>query len=162
MRIVTARGLAVLAGITFLAACQTAARQDAADTNAGRSAAAEDQRMANPATVQLTLDRSSYSAGAITTLTLTNATARDLGYNPCTRTIERQSGGNWAVVPEPDRVCTMELRLLAAGARVTERTDLPDFLQAGTYRMVLRLSDESPPPSGGAPVRATSAPFTIG
>ncbi len=109
-------------------------------------------------TVRLVLDRGSYRARDMVKLTISNDGQQNLGYNACTRTIEREDAGGWTAVPEPDRVCTMELRLLARGETVSEQTDLP-ALSAGRYRIAMRFSDESPTPSG--PVRAASAPFTV-
>lgn len=108
--------------------------------------------------VTITLDRATYAPRADVGLTLTNNTGRDLGYNACTRIIERESGGAWTAVPEPDRVCTMELRLLARSQSVKEQTDLP-ATAPGRYRMAINFSDEGP--AAAAPIRAVSAPFTI-
>ena len=108
--------------------------------------------------VNITLDRAQYRPRDMVTLTIDNVSGRDLGYNACTRRIEREAAGRWAEVPEPDRVCTMELRLLARGEKVTERTDLP-ALSAGRYRITVAFSDQSPTP--GAAIRAVTAPFTV-
>lgn len=108
--------------------------------------------------VQLTLDRATYAPGGNVMLTLTNRGQRELGYNACTRIIERESNGAWTAVPEPDRVCTMELRLLDRGQTVKEQTDLPRTT-AGRYRLALNFSDESA--NAGGPLRVTSAPFDI-
>lgn len=113
--------------------------------------------MPNPG-VEITLDRSTYRSRGDVSLTVTSRSARDLGYNACTRIVEREVNGAWTAVPEPDRVCTMELRLLSAGQTVKEQTDLP-AVAAGRYRMALMFSDVGA--SAGGPVRAVSAPFTI-
>jgi hypothetical protein len=109
-------------------------------------------------TVRLVLDRATYGPGDDVKLTITNDTPRELGYNACTRVVERESGAGWIEVPEPDRVCTMELRPLARAETVTEQTDVPP-LPAGRYRIALTFSDESASP--GEPVRAVSEPFTV-
>jgi hypothetical protein len=109
------------------------------------------------ATIRLILDKAAYRPRDVVKLTITNDGQRNLGYNACTRVIEREAA-EWTAVPEPDRVCTMELRLLARGETVTEQTDLP-ALAAGRYRIVLSFSDESA--TAGAPVRGVSEPFTV-
>lgn len=108
--------------------------------------------------VTLTLDREAYAPGSDVRMTLRNPTQHDYGYNPCTRVVERESGTSWSAVPEPDRVCTMELRMLARGETVVTGTDLPR-VEPGRYRIALRLTEDSP--SGREPVRAVSAPFSI-
>jgi hypothetical protein len=110
------------------------------------------------ATPKLVLDRATYASRDDVKLTLTNDTHRNLGYNACTRVIEREAGAGWTAVPEPDRICTMELRLLARGETVSEQTDLP-ALAAGRYRIALSFSDESA--DAGTPVRGVSEPFTV-
>jgi len=111
-----------------------------------------------PTAVEVRLDKSSYPSRADVKLTLVNNARRTLGYNACTRQVERESGGGWTVVPEPDRVCTMELRILDANETVTEQTDLPQ-LQPGRYRIALNFSDEAS--GSGGPIRATSSPFDV-
>lgn len=110
--------------------------------------------------VTIHLDRTSYSAGSQLQLRLTNHTANQLGYNPCTRSVERRAGESWSLIVERDRVCTMQLYLLDAHATRTDPTDLPSSLAPGTYRIVLSFSNES---SGApqTPIRAVSAPFQV-
>lgn len=108
----------------------------------------------------LTLDRASYAAGATVTMRITSQTRDTLGFNQCSsRAIERQDGGRWVPHPEPDRMCTMELRLLMPNETQSANTDLPDNLRAGTYRMVLTLSRQSSVNPGT--VRAVSANFRV-
>lgn len=109
--------------------------------------------------VRLTLDRSSYRAGSPVTLQLANQTSRTFGYNPCTRTIERLRDGAWTLYPEPDRICTMELRLLEASGSIATQTELPPGISRGTYRMSIALSDETASQAG--PQRAVSGTFTV-
>lgn len=108
--------------------------------------------------VQITLDRTTYAPRGDVAMTLANNSARDLGYNACTRVVERESGGAWSAVPEPERICTMELRLLARGATVKEQTDLPP-VSAGHYRIAINFSDQGA--SAGAPVRGVSGTFEV-
>lgn len=150
--------------ITALLLCTAVACKPPAADSAGESLFADTTPASNPSApmtgdVQLTLDRASYAAGAQVTLTIRNRTPRELGYNACTRVVERESGGRWSQVPEPDRMCTMELRLLAGGATVNEGTELPDVLAAGRYRLTLAMHDESS--SSGEPLTAASRPFDV-
>lgn len=108
----------------------------------------------------LTLDRTTYAAGAAVTMRITSQTRDTLGFNQCSsRAIERQDGSRWVPHSEPDRMCTMELRLLMPNETQSANTDLPDNLRAGTYRMVLTLSRLSSANPGT--VRAVSSNFRV-
>jgi len=144
-----------------LVACQKpAADRDAAPATPAPGSATPPSA-SNPmpgSAVRIALDRTSYRSRDDVKLTITNESQRQLGYNACTRTVERESAGGWTAVPEPDRVCTMELRLLEGGATVNEQTDLP-AVAAGRYRLTIQFSDESA--ANGAPVLGVSQPFTV-
>ena len=140
------------------AACRTASEDAEPSPPAQAPPATTPAPAMSDTSVQLTLDRATYAPGDNVTLTLTNRGQRGLGYNACTRIIERESNGAWTAVPEPDRVCTMELRLLDRGQTVREQTDLPRTTP-GRYRVALNFSDESS--SAGGPLRVFSAPFEI-
>lgn len=168
---------ASVAALLLVAACASSRPADGADTGAATSTAGAAttpsgaQQPAGTDTARATgvtieLDRASYEAGATVTLRLTNRSGASLGYNACTRTVERRDGAQWVAVPEPERICTRELRLLGAGETATEQTDLPRPLPAGEYRLVVSLSrEEQPAPrpdtSADGPIRATSTPFTV-
>ena len=113
----------------------------------------------------LALDHDRYRPGATVNLRITNHTRDTLGYNACTRGLERQTNGNWAAVAEPGRMCTMELRLLMPNETQTAVTELPDNASSGTYRIVVGLSRQKNPPPGAAPdwgaVRALSPSFRV-
>ena len=141
-----------------LAACRTAAEDAEPSPPAQAPPTTTPAPAMSDTSVQLTLDRATYAPGDNVTLTLTNRGQRELGYNACTRIVERESNGAWTAVPEPDRICTMELRLLDRGQTVKEQTDLPRA-SAGRYRLAINFSDESS--SAGGPLRVTSAPFEI-
>lgn len=115
------------------------------------------------APVALELDRTQYAAGGTVNMRLVSRGSQPYGYNPCTRTVEQRSRERWVPVAEPDRICTMELRLLAPGETALATTELPDALEAGEYRLALALTQEGSPPDDGAPgrVRATSAAFRV-
>lgn len=107
----------------------------------------------------LALDRTSYAPGATVTMRITSRTSDTLGYNPCAnRVVERQEGSNWVAHPEPDRMCTMELRLLMPNETVSNTTSLPGDLRSGIYRIVLSLSRQS---RSGGTVRAVSPAFSV-
>jgi hypothetical protein len=124
------------------------------------AAAARDTAAASQGGVTLTLDRGQYAAGDPVTLRIENRSGGGLGYNACTRAVERREGAGWVAVKE-DRICTMELRLLGSGETATERTELPSPLPAGEYRLALAMSREEPAPAGAGPIRATSAAFEV-
>lgn len=115
--------------------------------------------------VTVTVERATYAPGSEVTLRIANRSDQRFGYNACTRTVERESGASWVMVPEPDRVCTMELRILEARSTVTARTELPRSLDQGRYRLLLSLLREPDAPAapGGQPDRLTVAsnPFRV-
>ena len=108
--------------------------------------------------IELRTDRSSYRAGASAMLTIVNHTKREWTFNPCTRTLERESGTGWQVVPE-GRMCTMEAWILGPEATRTAPTSFGGSLEAGRYRLVIAFASAAT--SGGGSTRATSDPVTI-
>jgi hypothetical protein len=141
-------------------------KSSGADTPGSASASTGDtsaeNTVADTGVVMLTLDKTGYAPGASAVMTITSQRADTLGYNPCSsRSVELETPTGWVVHPEPNRMCTMELRLLQPGETQTAQTDVPADVTAGTYRIVLRLRPEpsdSPPGSG---VTAVSAPFRV-
>jgi hypothetical protein len=118
----------------------------------------------SPATgVAIDLDRTTYRAGDQVWLRVTNHTADQLGYNPCTRSIERRINDSWTLITEPGRVCTMQLYLLNAHATRTDATDLATSLDRGTYRIALGFTRETPgvTQTPSSAIRAVSAPFQV-
>jgi hypothetical protein len=73
------------------------------------------------------------SPGGSVTLVLRNLSTEGLGYNLCVSALERRDNGAWEPVPS-DRVCTMELRMLAPDQEAEYRLQIPDTAAAGTYR----------------------------
>ena len=134
---------ALLGALTLLSAsCQTFARPGG-------------PRADDP--VSLTVSRNNYEPGAVVSLALTNRTERTYGYNPCTRTVERlASDGVWTAVSEPNRVCTMELRLLEPRTERVSQTELPSSVGEGTYRMVIALTLQGGAPASGVPASVTA------
>jgi hypothetical protein len=112
--------------------------------------------------VTISLDRASYSAGSRVEMRLTNHTNATLGFNPCSRSIERREGNAWVMVPEPGRVCTMELWLLRPHESRAGATELPVSLTRGTYRLGLMLTrEDAAAPTTSPAIRAVSAPFEV-
>jgi hypothetical protein len=83
--------------------------------------------------VRLEVEPPAPTAGGAVTLVLHNDVADGVGYNLCTSRLEREGAVGWDPVPE-DRVCTLELRLLAPGAEDRFEVRLPPDLSPGTYR----------------------------
>lgn len=88
--------------------------------------------------VTLSVEPSTVSAGETVTLVLRNGSASAVGYNLCTSGLERNENGAWRTVPS-DRVCTMELRTLAAGEDARYPLEMPGGLEAGEYRFLTNL-----------------------
>ncbi|MEW5917123.1 MAG: immunoglobulin-like domain-containing protein [Gemmatimonadota bacterium] len=135
-----------------------------ADTTIPTSAAAGDstvRQQADTAGVTLTLDKTDYTPSGAVVMTIGSQRTDTLGYNPCSdRSVERDNGGVWVPHPEPDRMCTMELRLLMPQQTQTAQTALPADLVEGTYRIVLQLRPQSSDSAPGV-VRAASLPFRV-
>lgn len=112
------------------------------------------------ASITIRTDRSSYRATDPVTLTIVNGTGSQYFYNPCTRVLERESGGSWSEVRE-ERMCTMIAHVLDARATRTESTDLGESLTAGRYRMAVQFTEEAPAGQQSRSVRAVTAPFTV-
>lgn len=114
--------------------------------------------------VTIDLDRSSYSAGNRVQLRVTNHTNETVGFNPCTRIIERRQADSWVTVPEPGRVCTMQIYLVSPHGSRTDNTELPAWLPRGTYRLALTLTRETTggaQPTPPAMIRAVSGQFQV-
>src|SRR5205809_5017018 len=163
--------------VALAVACQSAPQADsrAPSTTAGTTAhasgappavrtdttpAARASERPNPRSDEVTiaLDRGSYKEGATATVRITSHSRDTLGYNPCSnRSVERKEGTRWVTQPEPEHMCTMELRLLRPGETQTVSVTMPDKLSAGTYRLVLTFSRQGASASGT--VRAVSSSF---
>ena len=128
------------------------------DSAAGATPATPPAAVDSAAAIELRTDRTSYRAGDNATLTIVNRTQQEWTFNPCTRTLEREAGTTWQVVPE-GRMCTMEAWILGPKATRTAPTSLGGSLDAGRYRLVIGFSSAGEP--RGTSVRATSAPVTI-
>ena len=111
--------------------------------------------------VVLRTDKSQYRAGEKVTLTFENKSSRSYAFNPCTRTIEREENGAWTALPDPGRMCTMQAFILDAHGTGTGTTELPTPLTAGRYRVVVRMTMESPAGASGSPINAVSDPITV-
>jgi len=125
----------------------SSARADSSSPTAGASTVRSDS-------VVLRTDKTQYKAGEQLTLTFENKSASSYAFNPCTRSLEREAGGSWTAVPDEGRMCTMEAWILDARGTRTGTTELPTPLAPGRYRVVVRMTVESP---GGAPASAISA-----
>ena len=153
-------GGAVLAAMLLAGACvRTPA--PASDSAAGAPAPVPPAATADSGgAIELRTDRASYRAGDNATLTIVNHTKQEWTFNPCTRTLERESaaGSAWQVVPE-GRMCTMEAWILGANATRTAPTSFGGSLAPGRYRVVIAFARAGAP--AGSSERATSAPVTI-
>jgi hypothetical protein len=99
--------------------------------------------------IAITVDRETYSPGAEVGLRIENRSDSRFGYNACPRRVEREADSGWVTIPEPDRVCTMEIRMVEPRSTKTDRTDLPGALEPGRYRLLISFLQE--PEAGAAP-----------
>ncbi|HWE43786.1 MAG TPA: immunoglobulin-like domain-containing protein [Gemmatimonadaceae bacterium] len=152
-------GSGLLVAGVFLAAACVRKPAPSPDSASGAPAPAPPVATADSAVaIELRTDRTSYRAGDNATLTIVNHTRKEWTFNPCTRTLERESGTAWQVVPE-GRMCTMEAWILGPNATRTAPTSFGASLDAGRYRLVIAFASAGGP--RGTSVRATSAPVTI-
>ena len=110
--------------------------------------------------VVLRTDKTQYRAGERITLTFENKSASSYTFNPCTRSVERESGGSWATLPEETRMCTMEAWILDPHGTRSGATELPATMSPGRYRVVVRMTMETSPGAASA-VSAISDPITV-
>lgn len=111
--------------------------------------------------VELSTDKPEYRAGDPLHLTLANPTDEMYSYNFCTRIVERESNGSWSRVNEDGRMCTMEASQLGPNASRSGKTELPEAIPSGRYRVLVSLMPEKNQPPPAEYVLATSAPITI-
>lgn len=111
--------------------------------------------------VVLRTDKSQYKAGENMTLTFENRSASSYAFNPCTRSLERESGGAWTLVPDEGRMCTMEAWILDPRGTRTGTTELPTTMTPGRYRVVVRMTVESPGAASASAITAVSDPITV-
>lgn len=119
----------------------------AAPQGAGGNSSAPADGATNP--IAITVDRETYSPGAEVGLRLENRSDSRFGYNACQRRVEREADSGWITIPEPDRVCTMEIRMLEPHSTKADRTDLPGTLTPGRYRLLISFIEEQD--AGAAP-----------
>jgi hypothetical protein len=139
-------------------AADSAAATPKADSTASPGASAGTVRSDS---VLLRTDKAQYKAGEQIALTLDNKSAAGYAFNPCTRALEREDGGSWTAIPEPDRICTMEAWILDPRGTRTGNTELPASLTPGRYRVVVRLTVESSAGAAGSAITAVSDPITV-
>lgn len=89
-----------------------------------------------PGTPGITFEtqRPAYRRGDTATLILRNGTDDSLGYNLCGSSREIRTGGSWRRIPL-QRICTLELRILAPGAETHYREPITAEWQPGEYRI---------------------------
>lgn len=104
-------------------------------------------------------DKTQYHAGEKVTLTFENKSATKYTFNPCSRSLEREQNGSWVAVPDPGRMCTMEAWVLDAHGTRNGDTDLDSPLDAGRYRIVVRMTPDMP--NATTSISAVSDPITV-
>lgn len=109
--------------------------------------------------IEIVTDRTVYRAADPIELTIANRGRDTLAFNPCTRTLERDTDGAWEPLEEPDRICTMEAWILGPGETRAGRTELPSEMPSGRYRVALAFTVEGG--AGGGRLTARSAPVTV-
>lgn len=106
--------------------------------------------------VSLMVEPQALAPGDSLTLILRNDSQTEIGYNLCSSGLEQNADGGWRTVPS-DRVCTMELRMLAPGEVARYPLELELGLTPGEYRYVTQAGSLEGGDRG--PVR--SAPFRV-
>lgn len=82
-----------------------------------------------------------WATGDTIQVVLRNESSRRLGYNLCTKTLERRVDGQWGSVqslPE-NTVCTLQLEILDAGESALGGLVVHPFIEPGTYRFRTRV-----------------------
>jgi hypothetical protein len=96
------------------------------------------------------------AVGEQAVLTLRNGSAAPVSYNLCSSTLMRHNGSAWEPIPS-DRMCTMELRVLAPGEEDQFTVTMPTELAPGSYRFETTISDGE----GGGPESLGSMIFLV-
>jgi hypothetical protein len=109
--------------------------------------------------VLLRTDKAQYRPGDKVVLTFENKSGSKYGFNPCNRALEREQSGSWVALPNAGRVCTLQLWVLEAHGTRTGDTELDSPLDAGRYRIVVRMSLDAP--NDTSSISAVSDPFTV-
>ena len=148
----------LLAAVLLAAGCVRKAAPSSDSAAGAPPAAAPAATIDSAVGIELRTDRESYRAGDNATLTIVNHTRQEWTFNPCTRTLERESGAGWQAVPE-GRMCTMEAWVLAPNAARTASTSFGGSLDAGRYRLAIAFASATV--RAGISARATSAPVRI-
>lgn len=91
-------------------------------------------RTAPPPGLSFTTDEASYVPGDEAQLQLVNGTDQTLGYNLCFSDLQRQAGGEWQIVADPETACTTIQRGLAPGDSATFAKTIMPEVPPGTYR----------------------------
>jgi hypothetical protein len=143
--------------LTAVSACQTSPEPGDTSRPAADTVATD---VPDDGPIEFRTDRSRYGPEDMVGLAFANHGDITYAFNPCTRTVERDTDGEWERVEEPDRVCTMEAWLIEPGATRTAETDLPGMLAEGRYRLVVVFTPDVVAPQMGQ-VLAVSEPFAV-
>jgi hypothetical protein len=109
--------------------------------------------------VLLRTDKAQYRAGEKLTLTFENKSGSKYTFNPCSRSLEREQRGSWVAVPDTGSMCTLEAWVLDPHGTRTGDTELDSPLEAGRYRIVVRMTPDAPNAAGS--ISAVSDPITV-
>jgi hypothetical protein len=161
--------MATVVAVIALAACRPSTPGSASTDSVGAPARADTTPPASntAATVRsdsvvLRTNKAQYKAGEKVTLTFENKSAASYAFNPCIRSLEHEDGGAWKPMPDEGRICTMEAWILAPRGTRTGATELPATIAPGRYRVVVRMTLDSPGGSpNAAPTTAVSDPIVI-
>lgn len=106
--------------------------------------------------IRLSVQSEEVLGGTEVTLILTNRSPDPVGHNLCTSELERRAGAGWEPVPS-NRVCTMELRMLAPGDEARYTIELPADLPPGDYRFRANVDRGD----AGTRSRLSTEPFRV-
>jgi len=150
-----------------LVACRSGApagsRSDSSNTSkpTDSAPAASASTTTRSDSVVLRTDKSQYRAGENVTLTFENKSAKTYAFNPCTRSLERESSAGWEALPDEGRMCTMEAWILDPHGTRTGPTELPGTMTPGRYRVVVRMTVEQAGDTPTPAIAAVSDPITV-
>lgn len=109
-----------------------------------------------PASVKLEVEPGEVAGGDSITLRLDNSSAAPIGFNLCSSEMERRVADEWQQLPS-DRICTRELRIIAAGEEARYRLQIPAGLAPGEYRFHTSVEMQD----RGASESVRSEPFRV-
>jgi hypothetical protein len=113
--------------------------------------------------VQLTTDKTAYTAGNDAIVTLRNLGDLPVTYNLCDYHLQHSTSVGWITQIHGGLPCMAVITVLQPGDSASAPVPLPETLPSGTYRVYYPIIEESPqaPSSANAQTRKSTNAFQV-